>query len=57
MGRYPALKGEGKLFYFLFFLVKIKKKITARARGRAARARGGDEATTFTAVEPPRPPR
>jgi hypothetical protein len=31
---------------------KLKQKITARARGRAARARGGDEATTFTAVEP-----
>jgi hypothetical protein len=30
---------------------KIKKKLP-RARGRAARARGGDEATTFNAVEP-----
>ena len=28
------------------------KKNTARARAVARRARGGDEATTFTAVEP-----
>ena len=46
------LKGEGKLFYFLKKNPVKNEKITARVRGRAARARGGDEATTFTAVEP-----
>jgi len=51
------LKGEGKLFYKKKIGKKIKKIYRARARSRGARARGGDEATTFTAVEPPRPPR
>jgi hypothetical protein len=32
---------------------KLKKKLP-RARPRGAPARGGDEATTFTAVEPSR---
>jgi hypothetical protein len=31
---------------------KLKKQITASARPRGARTRGGDEATTFTAAEP-----
>ena len=39
MGRYPALKGEGKLFYKKKKLVKNKRNYRARARGRAARAR------------------
>ena len=51
------LKGEGKRFYKKNFFGKKIKKFTARARGRAARARAAVEATTFTAVEPPRPPR
>jgi len=52
MGPYAACKGGGKLFYEKFRVENSKKKITARARPRGARARGGDEATTFTAVEP-----
>ena len=53
MGPYAACKGgevngfiKKKLGNFFFFL------ITARARLRGARARGGDEATTFVAVAP-----
>jgi hypothetical protein len=42
----------GKLFHKKKLGKKFKKKITALARPRAVRARGGDEATTFTAVEP-----
>ena len=39
---------------FIKFLVKKIVKITTLARGaaRGARARGGDEATAFTKVEP-----
>ena len=52
MGPYTACKGGGGKLFHKIFWVKFKKKITARARPRGARARGGDEATTFTAVEP-----
>ena len=49
MGPYAACKG-GVNCFIKKKLGKIFKKITARAAAR--RARGGDEATTFTAVEP-----
>ena len=52
MDLYTAFQGGSKLFYLKKKIGKKKKKITARARPRGARARGGDEATTFTAVEP-----
>jgi hypothetical protein len=51
MGPYSACKGEVNCFIKKLGEFSIKK-ITARARGRAARARGGDEATTFTAAVP-----
>jgi hypothetical protein len=47
----PHAKG-GVNCFIKKFRVKIQKKITARARPRGARARGGDEATTFIAFEP-----
>ena len=52
MGPYAACKGGVNCFIKKKLGKKFEKKITARARPRGARARGGDEATTFTAAEP-----
>ena len=52
MGPYATCKGGINCFIKKIWVKNLKKKITARAWPRGVRARGGDEATTFTAVEP-----